>query len=256
MDDRTLTFIVVPHGDLETRSFVISYRKLRTILICVVAFLLINAFVVALMFPTFVMAARVPGLLAELKTLETERAKVAELARALADVEAQYEKVRQLLGADAPAAGSPPMLPPLRPDSAATQKEPRPLSRRPEITQWPLAVRGFVTQTAGLGGRSHPGLDIAVASNSEVRAAGDGIVYVAGEHEVYGRYVVIDHGGGYVSVYGHANKLLVQQGDIVKAGQKIALTGSTGRSTAPHLHFEVRRDGQVVDPFRFVKQPK
>jgi murein DD-endopeptidase MepM/ murein hydrolase activator NlpD len=254
MDDRELTIVVVPHGDLETHNFVVTYRKLKIFAVLAFAVILMVIVIVGLWFPVAATAARVKGLEAQLRELENERAKVAQLARDLADVEAQYEKVRQLLGADAPAAGSPPMLPPLR-DSSTTQ-EPGPTSRAPDLGRWPLAKRGFVTQNVGTGIRAHPGIDIAVANDSEVRAVGAGVVKSAGLDDVYGKYVVIDHGQGYMSVYGHANRLLVQPGDDVAAGDRIALSGSTGRSTAPHLHFEIRLDGSPLDPFRFVRQPR
>ena len=124
MDDRQLTLIVVPHGDLETRSFVISYRKLKVLGGSFVVLVFLLCLVVGSWFPVAAVAARVPALERELAQLETDRAKVVQLAKALSDVEAQYEKVRQLLGADAPTAGSPPTLPPLRPDTSGNQQRP------------------------------------------------------------------------------------------------------------------------------------
>ena len=254
MDDRQLTFIVVPHGDLETRSFVVSYRKLKIIAIVSAVVGVIITFIIASWFPVAASAARVPALNKELEKLEAERAEVQNLARKLQGIEAQYEEVRKLLGADAPAAGSPPMLPPLSPDSTARDEPP--LSAAPEIRTWPLAVRGFLTQTVGAGRKSHPGIDVAVANNSDVRAAGAGVVVTSSTDEVYGKFLLIDHGGGYQTVYGHLNRQLVREGEKVKAGEKIALSGSTGRSTGSHLHFEVRREREFLDPLRFVRQPE
>lgn len=258
MDDRTLTLIVVPHGDLETRSFIVTYRKLKIILGLTVALAVVLAFIVATWFPVALLAAKVPVLTKELETLEAERAKVAELAKALSDVEAQYKKVRELLGADAPVAGSPPTLPPLRSDSPP-KEEPSPLSginsQINDISLWPLSVRGFLTQQAGSSRKSHPGIDIAVASNSDVRAAGAGVVLASGSDNIYGKFIVLGHGGGFETVYGHLNSMLVQRGASVRQGQRIALSGSTGRSTGSHLHFEIRHDQEFLDPLRFVHQP-
>lgn len=116
MDDRRLTVIVVPHGDLETRSFEIPYRRLKVGLLVGIALLLLFGFIVAMWFPVAAQASRVPALTEELELLESERARVAELAQMLAEVEAQYERVRQMLGADA-ASDSTPVLPPLPTDT-------------------------------------------------------------------------------------------------------------------------------------------
>ena len=67
----------------------------------------------------------------------------------------------------------------------------------------------------------------------------------------YGKYIIIDHGGGYQTLYAHCNELFVKPGDKVIQGQRIAAVGNTGRSTAPHLHFEVRVNGRTVDPMKF-----
>jgi len=72
---------------------------------------------------------------------------------------------------------------------------------------------------------------------------------------VYGRYVVIDHGQGYATLYGHASLNLVSLGQTVREREVIALSGSTGRSTGPHLHFEILIDGEPVDPLTMVQQP-
>jgi hypothetical protein len=118
-EERKLTLIVVPHGYLETRSYVISYGHLKVLVICVVALFLIVGVVLATWFPIMAQAARVPALVRELNQLEGERARVAELARTLQQVEEQYERVRQMLGADAPGRGeTAPVLPPLHPDSS------------------------------------------------------------------------------------------------------------------------------------------
>jgi murein DD-endopeptidase MepM/ murein hydrolase activator NlpD len=257
MDDRRLILIVVPHGDLETHSFEISYRKLKVALGLATAAALVLVFVLASLFPVLAQAGRVPALERDLARLEQERAKVTELAQTLAEVEAQYERVRQLLGADQPeGATGTPMLPPLRTDSA-----PRPEAQDGDIgsdgvSAWPLAFPGFITRTQQTGGRtSHPGLDIAVPMSSYIRASGPGVVTKAGTDAVYGEFVLIDHGSGLETLYGHASRLLVKPGDRVNRHEVIALSGSSGQSSAPHLHFEVRLDGKPVDPLTYVRQP-
>jgi murein DD-endopeptidase MepM/ murein hydrolase activator NlpD len=98
----------------------------------------------------------------------------------------------------------------------------------------------------------HTGLDIPAGHGTPILASGGGRVVSAGYKGAYGKTVVIDHGDGLATLYGHASKLLVRPGEIVMPKQKIALVGSTGRSTGPHLHFEVIRKGQRVEPREYL----
>jgi len=100
----------------------------------------------------------------------------------------------------------------------------------------------------------HAGVDFPAAHGTPVLASGGGRVIAAGYKGAYGRTVVIDHGDGLTTLYGHASRLLVKTGDIVLPQQPIALVGSTGRSSGPHLHFEVIREGVRVDPSRYLAQ--
>lgn len=99
----------------------------------------------------------------------------------------------------------------------------------------------------------HSGIDFATAAaGADIVAVAAGVVTVAGDRDGYGLAVDINHGNGYVTRYGHAEKLLVQVGEIIAKGQVIALVGSTGRSTGPHVHFEVYKHGRVVDPASYI----
>ena len=253
MDDRRLTVIVVPHGDAETRTLEMTYGRLKLLVGAVAVLLLAFAAMVSLWWFVAAQAARVPGLEREVARLEEERAQVAELARTLQEVEEQYERVRQMLGADATPEAGEPILPPLR---EGRDEEGLPISHENAPSAWPLAEPGYITQqVSGVGRERHPGLDIAVPQDSWVRAAGSGTVLDAGRDEVYGLYVLVDHGLGIESMYGHASQLFVTPGDPVEQHEVIALSGSTGRSTAPHLHFEIRRNGEPVDPLTYVQKP-
>ena len=124
-------------------------------------------------------------------------------------------------------------------------------------TIWP--VRGWVTSDFGVrrsplsGHRElHAGLDIAGPSGSAVYAPGEGVVTFSGRHGGYGNMVIIDHGYGVATLYGHNSKLLVKEGDRVRRGDLIARLGSTGRSTGPHVHYEVLIDGVPVNPEKYV----
>ncbi|MBD2509967.1 peptidoglycan DD-metalloendopeptidase family protein [Nostoc muscorum FACHB-395] len=100
--------------------------------------------------------------------------------------------------------------------------------------------------------RFHAGLDFAASYGSKIRAADSGRVIFAGWYGGYGRAVIIDHGNGLTTLYGHTSELYVSEGQAVERGQAIGAVGSTGFSTGPHLHFEVRRNGTPVDPANYL----
>jgi murein DD-endopeptidase MepM/ murein hydrolase activator NlpD len=117
--------------------------------------------------------------------------------------------------------------------------------------RWPATCQ----VTSGFGfrwGRRHEGLDIACPHGHPVGAAAAGTILEAGPAGAYGNLVLIDHGGGIVTAYGHNSAILVSAGEKVKAGEIIAREGSTGRSTGPHIHFEVRINGEPRDPRPFL----
>ena len=100
--------------------------------------------------------------------------------------------------------------------------------------------------------RMHTGIDIAVGTGTPIYASNAGVVIMEGWNNSYGNMIIIDHGGGIVTLYAHNSENLVRQGDVVSRGQTIGRVGSTGSSTGPHLHFEVRVDGQFRNPRDFV----
>jgi murein DD-endopeptidase MepM/ murein hydrolase activator NlpD len=123
---------------------------------------------------------------------------------------------------------------------------------------WP--VEGDLTSPFGerhrvMGGggtRFHAGIDLSVPTGTPVQAAQEGIVVYAGYNGAYGKAVKLEHQHGFSTLYAHNSRILVHVGQTVKAGQVICLSGSTGRSTGPHLHFEVHKDGWPVDPLQYL----
>ena len=101
----------------------------------------------------------------------------------------------------------------------------------------------------------HEGIDFPAEVGTPIVAAASGKVVSAGWHPQYGKMLEIDHGNGLMSRYAHTSKLLVGEGDLVVRGQQVAQVGSTGRSTGPHLHFEVRLNGVPQNPARFLQSP-
>lgn len=124
----------------------------------------------------------------------------------------------------------------------------------PVSAQQVLLSSGFGERADPLTQRRamHTGLDFELPIGTPILAAGSGLVTEAGWDGQYGKTVVIKHHDGHSSRYAHADELLVKQGDEVKRGQMIAKSGNTGRSTGPHLHFEVLKDGKAVDPAQYL----
>jgi len=124
---------------------------------------------------------------------------------------------------------------------------------------WPLLSGGVVTSKFGYrrhpisGRRSmHMGIDIAGKQGSDIVAMADGLVVFSGRKSGYGNIVEVRHANGLETRYAHNQRNLAKEGDLVRKGQVIAKLGSTGRSTGPHVHFEVRRNGEAVDPMRYL----
>ena len=251
--DRTLTLMFIPAGGRRSRTLRVSYARLRWLVPLAGLLALGCAFLVGSWGYLAVGASRARELEQEVARLLEREAQVEELAQTLTEVEAAYDNLRSLFGADAPD-GVELWLPPTtgRPRARASADP----GEAGLPTDWPLTERGFVTQALlAEEGAEHPGIDIAIPSGSYVRAAGSGTVAETGEDRTYGNFVVIDHGVGYRTLYAHASLILTAEGQPVRKDEVIALSGSSGRSTAPHLHFEIQHEGEPIDPLTLVTQP-
>jgi murein DD-endopeptidase MepM/ murein hydrolase activator NlpD len=248
---RQVTFIVHADGALESHTYRVPLAAARAVAITLGAIALLMLLGIALYGPIYRTAARVPGLRREIVRLRAENAQVHQLARRLEQVEARYEQVRGMLGGNIVPRRTP-ELAVAYPVVAQVPGARAPYETGPSLpTHWPLDEEWVVTReqiSASPGGEAHPGLDVAVPMGTPIRAAGGGVVAEAGSDVEYGRFVLINHPEGYQTMYGHTSRILVSAGEEVRAGQVIGLSGSTGRSTAPHLHFETRRAGRPIDP--------
>ncbi|MDH4134543.1 MAG: M23 family metallopeptidase, partial [Gammaproteobacteria bacterium] len=119
---------------------------------------------------------------------------------------------------------------------------------------WVSSVYGMRTDPFNGQSGFHSGIDIAGRYGSPIKSMGGGVVSFAAERQGYGLVVEITHGNGFSTRYAHCKALLVHVGDRVSKGQEIALIGTSGRSTGPHLHLEVLRDGTAVNPRSFLKE--
>jgi murein DD-endopeptidase MepM/ murein hydrolase activator NlpD len=232
----------------------VSYKRLRVLR----GFGMVLGTVVVFMIGTWTyMASRVSHMVeleAEVALMRAQQERIPGLRRRLSTVERQYEDIRGLFSPNASGAPSELWLPPpgsLSRSSGGDEGH----DGRPD--SWPLVERGFVTQGRfdNIGG-VHPGVDIAIPTGSYIRAAGAGQVVEVGEDDpTFGKYVRIDHENGYETLYAHASDISVELGEEVRKNEVIALSGSTGESTAPHLHFEIRFEGETVDPLGLVEEP-
>src|SRR5437879_2159769 len=249
-------------GDLDSRQYRVPVWAFEAGKWGALVVALLVVFFFAFAGPIGRAAARVPGLERQVTRLREENSQVQQLAAALNRAEQNYQSLRQLLGVRAPPERTSAKVGVELLRAVAVRARSPAASLRYESgpsqpSHWPLDVGGFVTRgqvRAGDAAESHPGVDIAVPEGTPVRAAGGGIVSAAGVDPAYGLFVLLRHAQGNETMYGHASRLLVREGDSVQAGQVIALSGTSGRSTAPHLHFEIRRDGRSLDPLTVVKQ--
>jgi len=244
--------IVIPSDDRSTNEFSISRRLLvaLTLLLILVTILFL---IVILSYSTLLQQARqVPELQGRLVTANAQLVRVQELNRELDSMRDMQERVLTMLGvnrmqldaaADTAAGANDP--------ARARLGEVAGVIMTPPPDVWPVlghVTREFAAADLVNGRPPHYGIDLVAPAGTDVRAAGRGIVQSAGWDDDLGNYVEIRHGFGYVTIYGHCSRLIVQTGDRVEPGQTIAALGGTGRASAPHLHFEIWRDGEAVDP--------
>jgi len=250
-----VSILILPEEGGDSRTIRVSRSRLRVLFYLGVVGAVVFGFLAVSWVYFAVNTAKNWQLQALVDSLQGERSRVFSLAEELTRVQAEYDHLRGLFGSADSTLGSDIWLPPTG-VSGNLPPASGPPSDTSLPTAWPLTESGFITQPLVAGGvADHPGLDIAVPTDSYIRAAGSGRVLRVGEDPVYGRFVVLEHGDGYQTVYGHASSILVERGWTVRRQEVIALSGSTGHSTAPHLHFEILLDGVPVDPLSLVEQP-
>lgn len=255
-----ITVMVHRDGAVESRTFRMPVWLFRALVVGGAALVMALIVVGAFYAPLFRAVAAVPGLRSDVARLEAENAKVRELAAALDSAERRYGRLREMVGADivpdpVTLAYQLPVAPVLR--AQAPGQPGRFESGASVPSHWPLDVPGYVTRGQVLAGTSeeeHAGLDVAVPIGSIVRAAGGGSVQEAGLDPQYGEFVLLEHPEGYQTMYGHLSRVVVRHGQRVEPGAVLGVSGSSGRSTAPHLHFEIRQGGRSLDPLTMIHE--
>ncbi len=252
-----LTVILVPQGGARTYSFQTRVGVLVAAGVLLVALQLVT---ITLMFTygRYFHASRQTGRLQKrVETLERDLREMERVRQELAASEHTRKQVLALMAAGKATTDSlgfttaASMAPQIGTDELQASEE---YFSRSIPRAWPTS--GFVTQEFLAANRDarrfHPGIDIAAPEGTPVRASAAGTVTFAGWDPQYGYLVAIDHGMGIETFYGHNSRLTVTTGQRVERGALIGWVGSTGRSTAPHLHFEVRKDGIPVDPRKYL----
>ena len=220
-------------GGLASRTLVLSKRQVRMMRFVFSRYgLLLSAVFLGSWLFFAIQTARVPLLTQRLAAMSADSARLDTLQLRLDDLQRRYAQVEGLMSAGVSGKTTP--TPP---------------------TRWPLAVTGYITRaTQQNAGAEHDGLDIAVPVGTDVHAAGGGKVLEVGESNEYGHFIRLAHSDQYESFYGHLGKVLVAKGVHVGEGQVIGTSGNTGRSTAPHLHFEIRQAGTAIDPQTVIRK--
>jgi len=256
-----LSLIVAPHDNANVRNYKISYTMLYALGVIVALSVLALVVLVIAYSRVAVRAQHAEEMLSRNETLVIRRAEIDSLRTELVRLQTMGIQIKNMMGVDlsaedsalvanlSPIAKSPAISGAFETVDATEAQQKLLLKAIPSM--WP--VKGYVTKEFSVTGgekneQFHPGMDIAAARNTPVRASAEGVVITSGWDEIYGYLVVIDHGFGITTAYGHNTRNLVNVGDRVSRGQTIAFLGSTGKSTAPHLHFEVKKNGVPVNP--------
>jgi murein DD-endopeptidase MepM/ murein hydrolase activator NlpD len=258
---RGFSFIIAPHGTGTTVSFSVPGRLAVLLAVLVVVIVVGFAFVGLTYTRLAFLAFEADRLRAENRSLRLENRKIERIEEELIRI----DQVRQQIEAWA---GVVPRdsVSEVRTEAFLMPREwPRRYSyalmqdyhtSRGALAQGMIqpvggwVSRGFVEGSGNSPG--HPGIDIAASTGTPVRSALGGIVKWAGWDDIYGNLIEVEHNDSLSTIYGHNDKILVKEGEYVTRGQAIATVGNTGRSTAPHLHFEILKNGRPCDPEDFL----
>jgi murein DD-endopeptidase MepM/ murein hydrolase activator NlpD len=249
--ERHLSVIIVPHHRGRQWSCDVSYTALRWLVAGLGVLVLAVAFLIVSYGKIYWRAGQYELMRTRQAAMEAEFAKLQQYRAELTKIRTTESKVRQILGV------------PKQPDTLTAAEMARSAGPGTRIAsesvggQTPvnagsqrstpslMPTRGWIS--SGLNAE-HRGVDIAARLDQPVLATADGIVVFAGWDSYYGNKVEIHHDERFTTIYGHCAKILVKQGQPVKKGQMIALVGSSGKSTGPHLHYEMMAGGKIVDP--------
>jgi murein DD-endopeptidase MepM/ murein hydrolase activator NlpD len=260
------SLIVTPHGTGTTVTFNLPANVGMLVLVMVIVFVVGLGFVGITYTRMALLALQASTLSSENKTLRAQNEKIKEIEFELVRIEKlkrQIEAWAGIMDEKGRLAGA------LGDQIPATNFWPRRYTyaiMKPFYTGFAGHSGGMILPASGwvsrvfadraTGAGGHPGIDIVAPKGTPVRCAQDGVVKSAGWDDTYGNMVVVEHADLLSTLYGHNDKVVVRQGDRVTKGQIIAVVGSTGKSTAPHVHFEILRNNKPVDPGAYIDLTK
>lgn len=249
MPRREVTVFITSNYSADSYRLALPLSLVRVLLVAGLALALVVLLSLGLVVTGAFRLSRLAYLEHRNRQLEREFRQVTLLRDRLAALERESGKLARMLGVEL-------TPPPVNWDSA-----PGDSARLPDWVlkeAWgshPLPV--LAPAATGVISRGfaddHQALDLAMAAGTPVRAAADGVVAKSGSDRQFGSSLLLRHADGYETFYGHLSRKLVKAGDTVLAGQPVGRAGSSGNSSAPHLHFEVRRNGQAVDPRTLIR---
>jgi len=252
--------ILIPADDRSSREYGISRSVVILLLILAVVFIAFLALLMHSFATKHDERQAIQELERQLAVARTEVQVAHELAANLEDMRQSQEQLLLMLGVEQPAGAQSDTLSDAwlsqAPESAAEgMQRAAAVVGSPRPDRWP--AKGFVTQeftegSVAKGIRPHLGIDIAGPLDGPVTAAAAGVVARTGSDDFLGNFVEIQHGMGYLTVYGHCSRVAVRRGDRVVVGQVIAYVGKSGQASAPHLHFEIWEQGEAINPRRLV----
>ena len=239
------SILITPDDSTNSRHYYLGKRSILLLSLVVISVVVIAIIAAFSYTSVYVRAMEVEMLRRRNAQLEKEFAKIEEIREALQIAEANNRKIKVMLGIEKTPEPVEPSITDINPNYSEIQV----LTELQENIPSLLPTMGQVSRDFGPG---HYGIDIAAPQFSPVIAAASGIVDGTGWDSLYGNYVVVEHNQNYSTFYGHLNSIAVLDGSRVNGGQVIGTVGSTGKSTSPHLHYEVRFRSEPVDPMGYL----
>jgi murein DD-endopeptidase MepM/ murein hydrolase activator NlpD len=244
--------MIIPDGVDKPHGIKVKAWLFKAIIIAAIALAILLLVVFLSYGKLLAQAGMAERLQKENEMLRLYKYKLGLLEANMKEIQTVVDRIAQLAGVDF-------KMPELPPDSilmanidAGATEVKLPADNRRDIPDG-VPLKGFMTRGYSDDSvENHPGIDIACTIGTPVLATAAGKVSFAGFDSTYGLSIIIDHAMGVSTLYGHVSEILVRAGDDVAAGSKIALSGNTGKSSAPHLHYEIRENGIAVNPLKYI----